>query len=377
MGAEAGPAPAVAAPGRVSRVANLRPTVRKLLLTVAAVLGTGLAATACNPVTPYAAVVNGTVITQSALNSELAAIAGNKSDVASIEAGATSNGAASLTITGPGPGTYGATFASEVLRQEILYVLIQQELVKHHVTVTSYDMTAARADVPGALQGSGQTAVALNDFPRAYQNLLTQRQADLEALEADLAGQTLTQASVAGYYATHAGEFYEACASRIEVASALAALGVEADLAKGTSFAAEAAAKSTDTQTSSQGGQLGCGSGLQFTSSFGSAFSQAVATTPIGKPSAAVPGPNGYDIVEVSQRQPLPLDTAYSQIRQQLTSAGSTALESLLSADVARAAVTVDARYGTWSAKSVNGNSGVIPPSVPAVRSDLAPAPAG
>ncbi|MHB1913084.1 MAG: peptidylprolyl isomerase, partial [Acidimicrobiales bacterium] len=290
--------------------------MRKLLLTVAAVLGAGLAATACNPVTPYAAVVNGTVITQGQLNSEMAAIAGNKSDVASIEAGATSNGAGSLTITGAGPGTYGATFASEVLREEILYVLIDQELARRHVSVSSYDLTAARADVPGALQGSGQTAVVLSDFPRAYQNLLIRRQADLEALEADLGGQVLTQASVAAYYAAHQAEFYEACASRIQVATALAALGVEADLAKGTSFAAEAAAKSTDTQTSSQGGQLGCGSGLQFTSSFGAAFSQAVATTPIGKPSAAVPGPTGYDIVEVSQRQPLPLANAYSQIRQ-------------------------------------------------------------
>ena len=351
--------------------------MRKLLLTVAAVLGTGLAATACNPVTPYAAVVNGTVITQSQLNSELAAIAGNKSDVASIEAGATSNGGGSLTITGAGTGTYGATFASEVLRQEILYVLIEQELAKHHVSVSSYDLTAARADVPGALQGSGQTAVTLTDFPRAYQNLLTRRQAELEALEADLGGQVLTQAAVEGYYAAHPGEFFEACASRIEVGSALAALGVEADLAKGTSFAAEAAAKSTDTQTSAQGGQLGCGSGLQFASAFGAGFSQAVATTAVGKPSAAVLSPNGYDIVEVSQRQPLPLDSAYSQIRQELTSAGSTALQSVLSTDVIRADVTVDARYGSWSARGVGGNSGVIPPVVPAVRSDLAPAPAG
>ena len=367
-----------AAPRPRGEVANLRPTVRKLLVIVAAALGTGLAASACNPVTPYAAVVNGTVITQSQLNSELAAISANKSDVASIEAGASSNGGASLAITGAGPGTYGTTFASEVLRQEVLYALIAQELGRHHVTVSSYEMAAARSDVPGALQGSGQTPVQLSDFPRSYQNLLTLRQAQLEALEADLGGQQLTAASVAAYYATHQGAFFEACASRIEVASALAALAVESDLAKGASFATEASTKSTDTQTSSQGGQLGCGSGLQFNSAFGAAFTNAVATTALNQPSPPVAGPNGYDIVEVSQRQPLPVAGAYSQIRQELTSAGGSALQSLLSVDVARADVTVDARYGTWSAKGINGTSGVIPPTAPVVRSDLAaPASAG
>jgi parvulin-like peptidyl-prolyl isomerase len=346
--------------------------VRKLLFLAAAALGSGLVATACNPVTPYAAVVNGTVISRTTLNSELAAIAGNPSDVASIEA-ATSGQGPALAIRGSGPGTYGATFASEVLRQEILYTLIDQELARRHVSVTSYELQAARTDVPGALQGSGQTAVNLSQFPAAYQQILVRRQAELEALEADLSGKTLSAEAVSEYYSAHSSQFYEACASRIEVGSQLEALAVEADLAKGTSFAAEATSKSTDTQTSGQGGQIGCGSGLQFQSSFGADFANTVATVELGKPSAPLAVPTGYDIVEGSQRQPLPASAAEGQIRQQLTGGGQTAQETMLTRDVAGARVSVDARYGSWSGTGVNGVSGVIPPRPPQVRSDLKP----
>lgn len=346
--------------------------MRKLLFLAAAALGSGLVATACNPVTPYAAVVNGTVISRATLNSELAAIAGNPSDVASIES-ATSAGGSALTIRGNGPGTYGSTFASEVLRQEILYTLIDQELAHRHLSVSSYELQAARTDVPGALQGSGQTAVNLDQFPAAYQQTLVRRQAELEALEANLAGKALTAEAVSEYYSAHSTEFYEACASRIEVSSQLEALAVEADLAKGTPFATEATSKSTDTQTSSQGGQIGCGSGLQFQSSFGTEFANTVATVELGKPSAPVAVPTGYDIIEVSQRQALPPSAAEGQIRQLLTGGGQTALETILTRAVATARVSVDARYGSWSGTGVNGVSGVIPPSPPQVRSDLNP----
>ena len=347
--------------------------MRKLLFLAAAALGSGLVATACNPVTPYAAVVNGTVISRTTLNAELAAISGNPSDVASIESATSGSGGTPLAIRGASPGTYGSTFASEVLRQEILYTLIEQELAHRHVTVTGYELQSARIDVPGALQGSGQTAVDLNQFPRAYQQILVRRQAELEALEANLSGRELSAEAVSNYYSAHSTEFYEACASRIEVGSQLEALAVEADLAKGTPFGTEATSKSTDTQTSSQGGQIGCGSGLQFQSSFGSDFANAVATTELGKPSAPLAVPTGFDIIEVTQRQALPASAAEGQIRQQLTGGGQNALETILTQDVARARVSVDARYGSWSGTGVGGVSGVIPPSPPQVRSDLNP----
>lgn len=345
--------------------------MRKPLFLAAAVLLSGLVATACNPVTPYAAVVNGTAISRSTLNSELAAIAGNPTDVASIQSASSGSGSA-LTITGASPGTYGTTFASEVLRQEILYVLIDHELAARHITLTAYELSAARTDVPGALQGSGP-AVNFNLFPRAYQRILVHRQAALEALEADLAGQTISAQSVSDYYAAHRGEFYEACASRIEVSGALAALAVESDLAKGTPFATEASSKSTDTQTSSQGGQLGCGTGLQFLSAFGTDFATAVANTAINQPSAPVAVPTGYDIIEISQRQPLSPSAASGEIRQTLTSQGQSAISNILTRAVATAQVSVDSRYGSWSGTGVNGVSGVIPPSPPQVRSDLNP----
>jgi parvulin-like peptidyl-prolyl isomerase len=345
-------------------------TVRKLLLLVAAALGSGLVASACNPATPYAAVVNGKVIPASDLNFEMSSIAGNPTDVASIRSATSANGSA-LEIRGQAAGTYGTTFASEVLRQEILYQLIGAELAHRHAQVTPYELTAAKADVPAALQGSGQTAVDLNLFPKAYQQILIRRQAELEALEATLAGQSLTAETVSRYYSSHSSIFFEACASRIEVANPLAALAVESDLAKGVAFATEAGSKSTDTQTASQGGVLGCGTGLQFQSSFGSGFAGAVAGTALNTPSAPVTVPNGYDVIEVTRRQALPVSAAYSQIRQELTNAGGTALESLLTRDVGQAAVTVDARYGTWSASAVNGVSGVIPPSPPQAHSDL------
>lgn len=346
------------------------PTVKRLLVLVAAALGLGLVASACNPATPYAAIVNGQVISQSELNGQLAAIADNASDVASIEAASQSQGEAALQIRGPEPGTYNLRFATEALDQDIEFAIIQQQFDRRHLRLTAYELESARADLPSELGGQGAAPVDLDQFPRSYQNTLVTRQAEILALEAAIAHVQVSAAAVSAYFTAHAADMFEACASRILVTSLPAAAGVLKDLASGTSFAAEAAAKSQDTNTTSNGGQLGCGSGLQFAASFGTAFASAVATAPLDHPVGPVRETSGFDILEVTARQALTESEAAAQIRQELVAAGSNGLDALLGPALTHAQVSVASTYGTWSAGSAG--SGIIPPPTPTVRSDSA-----
>jgi hypothetical protein len=348
--------------------------VRKLLLLAASGVAAGLLASACNPVTPYAAVVNGHVISQSSLDAQLEAIADNSSDVSSIESASRSQGGSAVQIRGPQPGTYSTTFASEALDQDIEFVLIHQAFQARHLHVSTYETESARADLPSELAGSG-TPVDLNQFPRWYQNTLVERQAEIMALEADLGHTSLSSAAVAAYYSTHRSEMYDACVSRILVTTPAAASSVLKDLASGTSFSAEAAAKSQDQNTAQTGGQLGCGTGPQFTQAFGAAFAQAVGTAAANTPTGPLIDQGGFDIIEVTQRQALTASQAAAQIRASLVSAGTQPLDTLLTAELNRAQVSVDPRYGSWSGAGSGSASrtGVIPPASPKVRSDEPP----
>lgn len=342
--------------------------MKRPLLLVASGLGLGLLAAACNPATPYAAIVNGQVISQSELSSQLAAIAGNPSDVASIESASQSQGGPALQIAGPQPGTYGMRFATEALNQDIEFAVIHQEFVRRRLTLSSYELQSARADLPSELSGPGQPPVHLGQFPPSYQKTLVTRQAEIMALEASIARVDVTPQAVQSYYASHLPQMYEACASRIVVPTLAAAAGVLSDLAHGTGFAAEASAKSQDTSTSANGGQLGCGTGLAFASSFGSAFAQQVGSAPLNKPVGPVLDPSGFNIIDVTARQPLTASAAQAQIRQQLVSAGASGLQAVLSRALRTARVVVDSRYGSWTA--VSAGAGVVPPPIPKVRND-------
>ena len=323
----------------------------------AGLAGMAVGASACNPVTPYAAVVNGTTISVSDVNSELAAL-----------------GKAGAGVNGQGAGNYSTQAASQVLSRQIDFAVLGQELARRHVTITSADLAAARADIPS----SGQFPPGVyQKFPEAYKEVLVRREAELTALAASIAGVDISPAGIASYASTHRAVLQNVCAQWILVGDLATAATVENDLKAGKSFAAEAQAKSTDSSSNSSGGQLGCHAGIVY-SQLGQQVEQAVTTLPLGQPSAPVLATlsnqatgapqQSLAIIEVTQRTPLSSSEAAAAIRQQLTGDAQNAVGQVIEPIVARADVTIDARFGHWERAGANGPE-VVAPSAPKVRS--------
>lgn len=333
---------------------------KKLLSLAASALGLAgltLGASACNPVTPYAAVVNGTTISATDLNDELAALA---------RAGAG--------VNGQGAGTYSNQAAAQVLSRQIDFVVLRQELARRHVGITSADLAAARSDIPQS--GQFPTGV-FEKFPRAYQDVLVRRQAELTALAASIAGVDITPAGIARYASTHRAALQNVCAQWILVGDLATAATVENDLRAGRNFAAEAQAKSTDSSTRSSGGQLGCHAGIIY-SQLGQEVERVVTTMPLGQPSdpvlATLPSQatgapqQTLAILEVTSRTPLSDSEVAIAVRQQLTGNAQNEVGQVIEPIVARADVTLDARYGHWVRAGANGPE-VVAPAAPKVRS--------
>ena len=338
----------------------MRGIVKKILSLAAGAAGLAgltVGASACNPVTPYAAVVNGTTISTSDVNSELSALA---------KAGAG--------VNGQGAGNFSTQAASQVLSRQIDFAVLGQELARRRVTITLGDLAAARADIPAS--GQFPTGV-FEKFPRAYQDVLVRRQAELTALAASIAGVDISPAGISHYKAAHPGALENVCAQWIVVGDLATAATVENDLKAGKSFSAEAQAKSTDSNSSSSGGQLGCHAGILY-SQLGQEVGQAVTTIPLGQPSPPVVATltsqatgapqQSLAIVEVTSRTPLSASEAATAIRQQLTGNAQNAVGQVIEPIVARADVTLDARYGHWVRSGANGPE-VVAPAAPKVRS--------
>ena len=322
--------------------------MKRLLLLVAGAAGLTLGAAACNPVTPYAAVVNGTTISASDLNIELAAL---------HQAGAG--------IDGAGAGTYSAQATAQVLSRQIDFVVVEQQLARRHITIGASDLSAAQADIPGSGQFPPGTFAKL---PVDYQNVLIRRQAELTALAASIAGVDISPAGISAYASAHPSGLQNVCAEQIVVSDLASAAAVETDLRAGKSFAAEAQAKSQDSNTNTSGGQLGCHPGILY-SQLGAAVEHAVETIPLGQAAAPVLGNRALVILEVTSRTPLSSTEASTAIRQALTGAAQNAIGQVIEPQVAGADVILDARYGRWLRASANGPE-VVAPTAPKVRSD-------
>lgn len=114
---------------------------------LAGALGVGsLTLSACDA-SPYAATVNGYVITVNTLNNEMAGWAANKAWVQQFDSGnSTSQGGNGATVVGSGgAGTYSSTFAADILSDLVSTKAIDQYLAAHGITVTNDQLVAAQA----------------------------------------------------------------------------------------------------------------------------------------------------------------------------------------------------------------------------------------
>jgi parvulin-like peptidyl-prolyl isomerase len=232
-------------------------------------------------------------------------------------------------------------------------------LARLKLAVGTADLAAARATVIEQIQGED----VFKDFPKAYQDELIRRQAQLDLLTLSLNGQSgsADEASKA-YYDAHKDEFASACVSHILVATQEQADDVKARIARGEDFAAVAKAVSTDTQSAQQGGELGCN--INQDTGFVPEFLLAVFNQPVGEVGPPVQTQFGFHVIKVTKRDIPPYDQVKDRARQRLADSGQEKLLSWLQDTVSKAKIEINPRYGTFNKEG--SSPGVVPPARPA-----------
>jgi parvulin-like peptidyl-prolyl isomerase len=308
----------------------------------------------------YAAKVNGQVITQGQLVSELKDVASNKPFVAQIEK---SQGS----IYGSGAGTFSSAFTAEILNRRISVTLIQQALKKLHLPVSQSALAVA---YPEAAAGFGGATVFAG-FPKNYQAQLVNDTAAIDTLEAHLVGKSLSPTAVNNYYNQHLGAFTEYCSSDILVTTQSAAASIAKQVAAGSSFASLAQKDSKDTNTASNGGALGCGLLSQYSQAFGPSFAQEVSSLGVNQVSSPFQGSQGWYLIEVTSKPVVPETQAVPNIVTQLLgSAAPTKLADYVQSFAKASQVEVNPSYGRLSL--ANGQVSVLPPSAPSAAAQKA-----
>ena len=357
------------------------------LLSVLFALVLALVTSACgdsvgNTVRPAAATVNGETISQDALDDELEAIEGNTAYVEQVQQGG-------FQVLGKGNGTLTNDFVGRVLTRQIFLFLVHEELERKNMSVSDAELERSKDSV---IQSVGGKAV-FDKFPKAYQETLQRRDAEVAKLQAALTGDEVTDEDIKAFYDENAAQFAETCVSHILFGVADAATGqldqeataaqaerlrgeaatAKAEIDAGADFAAIAAQRSVDTSNKDQGGDLECGPAGRFVPE----FETAMDATAVGAVSDPVQTQFGFHLIKVTDRKTQSLEEAEPTIRQQLEGEGQAEFSSFLQEALEKAKISVNPRYGRFSK---DGQSpGIIPPGAPTttVAGEEAPSPEG
>jgi parvulin-like peptidyl-prolyl isomerase len=312
------------------------------LAVLAVMFALSLGLSGCNVrFSPYAAVVNGTEISQTQLHAAILAIMANSSYKCAIESSGTTH------FTGAGQGTYNSTFTAEVLS-----ILIQDKVVGQYVSKlklpepTSLSTTALAqleqsTAPPSTCPGSGASLMAA--FNPSYRAQLVKFQVDEDALAAHALGTSLVPSHLDSYVAGHKNQMSAACVSVIEVTSNATAVSLRSQLEKGANFATLAKAHSVDTTTAPQGGALGCIADSLFTAP----LDTDLARLAIGQVSSPIAFSTDYLLLEVTARQP---ETS-QELVSSVVSLAQPALNKTFPTVVKAAKVQLDPQFGTWDTK--------------------------
>ncbi|MGA3216118.1 MAG: peptidylprolyl isomerase [Acidimicrobiales bacterium] len=291
---------------------------------------------------PYAAIVNGSEISQTQLRNALAAVVGNPSYKCAIESSGTTH------VTGSGQGTYNSAFGAEVLS-----ILIQDQVLRQHVARIGlsepsglYAAALSQLETvtapPSTCPGSGASLMAA--FPPWYRQVLVRFQMDEDALAAQAAGTSLSPAALDRYVAAHHNAMTAACVSVIEVGTKATALSLRAKLLGGASFAAVAKADSIDSTTAPDGGSIGCVPDSMFTSP----LSTDLAALSVGRVSEPISFSSDWLLLLVTQRQA----ESYQDLVSSLVAFEQSALNKTFPRLIRSARIQIDPQFGTWDTKA-------------------------
>jgi foldase protein PrsA len=318
-----------------------------------AVMATGAAA--CKSVEPYAAKVNGVIVSKADIDDELQAIRDNPQYRQAIEQ--------SVPVTGSGSDTFNSSFVAQVIKRRIYFELIHQELVRRNLKVKESDLALSRQEVDSSMPSPGVFA----KFPKSYRTWLVRTNAEVDILQNNLA--KVTDANLRAYYDEHKDQFESVCAAHILVGTKAQADSIEKQIAKAkdknATFSEIAKKSSTDTGSGAQGGDLGCAS----PSTYVAEFKDAVRTQKVGVIGPPVKSQFGYHIIRVDKRdEAKSFDEVKDEVRTAMTEGEQGAFNEFLSKASKTADIEVNPRYGTYDTTGTAGD--VVPPKAPDAATD-------
>lgn len=315
---------------------------------------------ACGSTAPTAYTVNGERTSQKSVDDELEQFQKNKDYRDAVGLG---------DVQGAGKGTFKAEFVAQIVTRAIYYELVSQELDKRNASVSAADLANARKELESQIAADPQTGQPdtekgkeiLAKFSESYQETLVRRQAEVSKLQKILSKTDTSDAALKKYFDAHQEDFTQVCAKHVLVDTKAEADAVAAELKGGADFAAVAKAKSKDTGSAQQGGDLGCASPGQYVDE----FKKATLDQPIGAIGDPVQTQFGFHVIQVYDRKAPAFDDATKdKVRQQLEAESGNAINTWLEGAIKKATVKLNARYGTWDKTPSDGSPGhVVPPA--------------
>ena len=330
---------------------------RSFLALFALVVGLALAA-ACGDAGGKGATVNGSEISASDITRELNAIRNNEQYVEAVEQ------ASQIQVldASNGPAGIDSAFAARVLTRQVIFTLISDEVAEREIEISEEIRGQAEQDLLSQVGGEP----VWNEFPQDYRDELIGWNSAALALQANILGiPALDDASIEQYYDDNPEQFEQACARHILVETEEEATAVGEELEGGADFGEVARAKSLDTGSAEQGGELPC----SFPGLFQPEFDEAVFSQPVGEVGDPVETVFGWHVIEVMSREQPPFAEVADDVRGQIQQLSQTEFTEWLQSALEEAEVKVNARYGSWN----DITSQVDPPNAPASASTTAP----
>lgn len=327
--------------------------VRKVIFSIAILLSAGFLGTSYSAnLVPYAARVNGAVISTTAFSSAIQDAFYNKSYTCLI---------GNRAIEGAGgSGTYSASFADGILT-----VLIENQAFTQAVKKMKLSESLLTSEVAGGLLANSFTSnsttcttpgdAVLGAFGPTFRHALFGVYQAEAALGLKLANVSTANNGVMNYAAKHRNLTDLSCVSVIEAPTAKAMSIVRKKIQGGEAFAS-AAATFSESPTGSAGGALGCFAVATLPAN----LAKPLENLKVGKLSATIPDSGQYLMFEITAKQfPTEVDVATQIVQQEASKA-----QLVLDRELAKAQVELPPGTGSWEK---HGSSfAVVPVSGPA-----------
>ena len=191
-------------------------------------------------------------------------------------------------------------------------------------------------------------------FPQAFRDRQTAAWSEVVQLRLLFAGvDALDDATLKAAFEADSTPYGRRCVSHILVATVDEATQIEGQLKSGEDFATIAKAKSIDTGSGANGGELrnqdgSCQTKDEIDGSYIPEFSAAADTATVSVPTDPVQSQYGFHIILVTKVEETLFDDAKESVKNALLSKGDDKFSTWQKDALAKAKITVDPRYGEW-----------------------------